>query len=136
MTFFKTMFEETKPNYKKSIKDIKNNEQSGGFTNTKPELLEHKKKYNGILTRMAITLQIKNKNENEDISKNNIDEVSTKNAIDITTISYDDLVNTIMNKINTIDLLITTKIKYSIKTTSPEPMALTFTDSQIKYLSL
>ena len=136
MTFFKTMFEETKPNYKKSTKDIKNNEQSGGFTNTKPELLEHKKKYNGILTRMAITLQIKNKNENEDISKNNIDEGSSKNAIDITTISYDDLFNTIMNKINTIDLLITTKIKYSIKTTTLKTMALTFTDSQIKYPSL
>ena len=136
MTFFKTMFEETKPNYKKSKKNIKNNEQSGGFTNTEFKLLEHKKKYNGILTRMAITLQIKNKNENEDISKNNIDEGSLKNAIDITTISYDDLFNTIMNKINTIDLLITTKIKYSIKTTTLKTMALTFTDSQIKYPSL
>jgi len=136
MTFFKTMFEETKHNYKKATKDIQNNEQSGGFTNTKPKLLEHKKKYNGILTRMAITLQIKNKNENEDISKNNIDEVSSKNAIDITHMSYDDLVNTIMTKINTIDLLITTKIKYFIKTTTLKHKALTFTDSQIKYPSL
>jgi len=136
MTFFKTMFEETKPNYKKSIKDIKNNEQSGGFTNTKTELLEHKKKYNGILTRMVIRLQIKNKNEKEDISENSIDEGSSKNAIDITTISYDDLVDIIMNKINTIDLLITTKIKYSIKTTTLKTRDLTFTDSQIKYPSL
>ena len=133
MKFFKTMFEETKPNYKKSRKDTHINETSfeqhtGGYTTrtSSPELLKHNKKYNGIVTRMNLILQIKNKNELE----------NPKNDIDITSISYDELHTIIMEKINNIDLLITTKFKYYIKTTSTTQKALTFTDSQIKYPNL
>ena len=108
MKFFKTMFEETKPNYKKSTKDTHANktsfeEHTGGYTThtSSPELLKHNKKYNGIVTRMNLILQIKNKNEIE----------NPKTDIDITSISYDELHSIIMEKINNIDLLITTKFK-------------------------
>ena len=133
MKFFKTMFEETKPNYKKSTKDTHANktsfeEHTGGYTThtSSPELLKHNKKYNGIVTRMNLILQIKNKNEIE----------NPKTDIDITSISYDELHSIIMEKINNIDLLITTKFKYYIKTTSTLQKGLTFTDSQIKYPNL
>jgi hypothetical protein len=95
--------------------------QKGGLTR---KLITHKKTNFGVLKNINISIQIKNNSEKE--------------IINLTKLSYDEIYKIIYEKINDIDLLITTKINYNIyyskllkKPKFPNP--LTFSDTKIYY---
>ena len=97
---------------------------------------EHKQininqKHYGIMKTYKLSIQIKN---NKDIQNN-------QENIDLTDLSYDDIYKLIFTKINDIDLLITSKIKYNIKYSNiikvPKIRStFTFSDTKIYYPNL
>jgi len=118
----------------KNLKNLKHKKdkkykktQKGGDTNTLTLIKNYQKSY-GFLNSIGILMQI----------KNNLADDSTQENIDITNLSYDEIYNIVFTKINNIDLLITTKIKYKFKyskllvipVTNP---SLTFSDTKIYY---
>ena len=111
--------------YKKDKKYKKT--QKGGETNTLTLIKNYQKSY-GFLNSIGILMQI----------KNNVADDSTQEDIDITNLSYDEIYNIVFTKINDIDLLITTKIKYKFKYSKLLVIpvikpSLTFSDTKIYY---
>ena len=116
---------------KKDKKDKKNKKsqksQKGGNTNTLTLIKNYQKSY-GLLNSIGILMQIKNRLGDESIQED----------INITNLSYDEIYNIVFTKINDIDLLITTKIKYKFKYSKLLVIpvinpSLTFSDTKIYY---
>jgi len=156
--FSKNMFLATKPNYKKSksLKLNKNSDDDYNISQTQTQtqtqkqkqsqsstsqdggdikqLIKHTQKSYGVMNSGSIYIQIK-KSSSKDMNE----QINEK--IDITKLSYDETYKLIFEKIDDVDLLITSKIKYWINYSKllniPKFMnALTFSDTKIYYPNL
>jgi hypothetical protein len=95
------------------------------------QLIKYTQKSYGVMNSGSIYIQLKNNSNKEQINE----------KIDITRLSYDELYHLIFEKINDVDLLITSKIKYWINYSKllniPKFVnALTFSDTKIYYPNL
>ena len=143
--FSKNMFVATKPNYKKSksLKLNKNDDYNISQTQKQSQsatlqdggdikqLIKHTQKSYGVMNSGSIYIQIKKSSGNEQINEKR----------DITKLSYDETYKLIFEKIDDVDLLITSKIKYWINYSKllniPKFVnALTFSDTKIYYPNL
>ena len=126
-------------NKKKTKNNTKNNkkvshvEQNGGVNYVKNKnLIKLKQRRFGILKSFKFKIQFKKENENE----------KTKDIIDITDLSYNDTYNLLMSKLVDPDIMITTKISYSIKHIKliipyeKSRPTITFSDTKIIYPSI
>ena len=117
----------TKTNHNNNTKTFKNN-------NIYQKLINSKQKNFGYLNSVRIYIQIK---QNIGINREEIND-----KIDITKLSYDATYNLLSDKVNDIDLLITSKIKYWMKYSTKlvkKPKFLntfTFSDTKIYYPNL
>ena len=114
--------------FKSNIKAKSN--QTGGEYIKKTNLIKLKQRRFGILKSFKLKVQFKKENANE----------KTKDIIDITDLSYNDTYNLLMSKITDPDVLITTKISYSIKHiklivpyNDKSRPSITFSDTKIIY---
>jgi hypothetical protein len=130
--FSKNMFVATKPNYKKTRSQSQSiTLQDGGDIK---QLIKHTQKSYGIMNSGSIYIQIKKSS-----SKDMKEQINEK--IDITKLSYEETYKLIVEKIDDVDLLITSKIKYWINYSKllniPKFVnALTFSDTKIYYPNL
>jgi hypothetical protein len=107
--------------------------QSGRINYVKNKnLIKLKQRRFGILKSFKFKIQFKKENENE----------KTKDIIDITDMSYNDTYNLLMSKLVDPDIMITTKISYSIKHIKliipyeKSRPTITFSDTKIIYPSI
>ena len=128
----KTKTNKTKTNKTKTkTNKTKKLSQKGGIIKTL-SLIKHNKTNYGMLKHINIILQIKKPYSKETTKE------TTQEDIDITNLSYDEIYNLVFLKINDIDILITTKIKYKIYYSKLLKKAnfqesITFSDTKIYY---
>jgi len=106
----------------------KKNTQNGGDIK---QLIKYSQKSYGVMNSGSIYIQLKNNSNKEQLNE----------KIDITRLSYDELYHLIFEKINDVDLLITSKIKYWINYSKllniPKfNIYFTFSDTKIYYPNL
>ena len=124
----------TKTIHTKNTKTIHKRSQQNNHKNNHHKLINAKQKSFGYLNSIRIYIQIK---QNIGINREEINE-----KIDITKLSYEATYNLFSNKVNDIDLLITSKIKYWMKYSTKlikKPKFLntfTFSDTKIYYPNL
>ena len=123
----KSKFKSNKKKTKVKSKTLEKLKQIGGEY-IKKNLIKLKQRRFGILKSFKLKIQFKNENE------------KTKIITDITDLTYNDTYNLLMSKINDPDVLITTKISYSIKHINlivpyndKSRPSITFSDTKIIY---
>lgn len=127
INFSKTMFVVPQIKYKKSQTQTMNFQDGGDIK----KLIKHTQKSYGVMNSGSIYIQIKKTSGKEQINE----------KIDITKLTYEETYNLIIDKIDDIDLLITSKIKYWINYSKllniPKFInSLTFSDTKIYYPNL
>ena len=123
----KSKFKSKTKKINETSKKIEKLKQTGGEYINK-NIIKLKQRRFGILKSFKLKIQFKNENE------------KTKIITDITDLTYNDTYNLLMSKINDPDVLITTKISYSIKHINlivpyndKSRPSITFSDTKIIY---